>query len=94
MFFFWSFSMLMVTLCFRLLYTSKHYLSALIVLEVQMVIVLLLTMYQSVLLSGTLAGFLIMMTFIVCEAAMGAALLLSLIKSSGSDLMSTTSIGW
>nr|BBA10688.1 NADH dehydrogenase subunit 4L [Reinia echo] len=89
MFYLWSLSVLVVILLFRLQLVSKHFLSGLIVLEAISVVVLTMTLYLMTLLNSTVSGFLIILTFAVCEAAIGLSLLLCYMKLRGSDLINS-----
>nr|BBA10661.1 NADH dehydrogenase subunit 4L [Reinia hungerfordiana tokushimensis] len=93
MFYLWGISLLMVLLLIRLQFISKYYISTLLVLESVMVSSLIITLYVSLKLFSSLSVFLILLTFIVCEAALGLTLLLTYIKLQGSDYINSPFIG-
>nr|BBA10007.1 NADH dehydrogenase subunit 4L [Reinia arborea] len=80
-------SMLLVILFIRMMFVLNHYLSVLILLELLSVVVLTLTLNWTLFLNDGASGFLIVLTFLVAEAALGLAVLLTYIKSYGSDLI-------
>nr|BBA10421.1 NADH dehydrogenase subunit 4L [Reinia masaoi] len=82
-------SILMVILVFRLSFCKRHFLSMLILLESLMVVTLVFSLSVVLLLPNSMSSFLLVITFVVCEAAMGVALLLSYIQMNGSDLIGT-----
>nr|BBA10094.1 NADH dehydrogenase subunit 4L [Reinia sieboldtii] len=92
MFFSWTLSMLLFVLALRLSMIKKHYINVLIVLKAQMVLALIFTLDLVILLNNTLTGFLTILTFVVCEAALGLSLLFSYIKSNGSDMINQETI--
>nr|BBA10538.1 NADH dehydrogenase subunit 4L [Reinia monelasmus]BBA10739.1 NADH dehydrogenase subunit 4L [Reinia monelasmus] len=91
MFYLWGISLLMVFLLVRLQFISKYYMSTLLVLESVMVSSLMITLYVSMKLFSGHSMFLILLTFIVCEAALGLTLLLTYIKVHGSDYINSVS---
>nr|BBA10733.1 NADH dehydrogenase subunit 4L [Reinia hungerfordiana hungerfordiana] len=91
MFYLWGISLLMVLLLIRMLFIHKYFMSTLLVLESVMVASLLITLNMSLMLNSGLSVFLILLTFIVCEAAMGLTLLLTYIKVHGSDYINAFS---
>nr|BBA10601.1 NADH dehydrogenase subunit 4L [Reinia nakadai] len=92
MFYLWNLSVLVVILLFRLQLVNKHFLSGLIVLEALSVVVLTLSLILMTLLNSTVSGFLIILTFAVCEAAIGLSLLLCYMKLNGSDLIKSNNL--
>nr|BBA10181.1 NADH dehydrogenase subunit 4L [Stereophaedusa interlamellaris] len=82
--------LLMVLLFFFLLNTKMHMLRAILILEAMMLNTLVISIF-------TLGGlqfepfmFLLLLTFAVCEAGMGLSLLLTYMKTTGSDLIKSS----
>nr|BBA10298.1 NADH dehydrogenase subunit 4L [Euphaedusa aculus] len=70
--------------------TKSHYLIVLLYLEVMMLISLMLVNIVSLMVSGSVMAFLLVMTLAVGEAAFGLGMLLSLIKLNGNDFIKSS----
>nr|BBA10169.1 NADH dehydrogenase subunit 4L [Stereophaedusa tryoni miyakejimana]BBA10598.1 NADH dehydrogenase subunit 4L [Stereophaedusa tryoni tryoni] len=78
---------LMVLLVVFLFNTKIHYMRAILILEALMLTALLISFFILSLLHGEPFLFLLVLTFAVCEAALGLSLLLTYIKATGSDMI-------
>nr|BBA10016.1 NADH dehydrogenase subunit 4L [Stereophaedusa gouldi]BBA10166.1 NADH dehydrogenase subunit 4L [Stereophaedusa gouldi]BBA10391.1 NADH dehydrogenase subunit 4L [Stereophaedusa gouldi] len=83
---------LMVLLLIFLFNTKIHYMRAILILEAMMLTALLISFYVLSLLHGEPFLFLLLLTFAVCEAALGLSLLLTYIKATGSDMIKSSLI--
>nr|BBA10325.1 NADH dehydrogenase subunit 4L [Stereophaedusa gouldi] len=83
---------LMVLLVLFLFNTKIHYMRAILILEALMLTALLISFYILSLLHGEPFLFLLLLTFAVCEAALGLSLLLTYIKATGSDTINNALI--
>nr|BBA10175.1 NADH dehydrogenase subunit 4L [Stereophaedusa viridiflava]BBA10394.1 NADH dehydrogenase subunit 4L [Stereophaedusa ujiguntoensis] len=79
--------LLMVLLLFFLFNTKMHLLRALLILEAMMLNLLLISIFILGSVQFEPFMFLLLLTFAVVEAGMGLSLLLSYIKTTGSDLI-------
>nr|BBA10679.1 NADH dehydrogenase subunit 4L [Zaptyx exulans] len=87
-----KFSLFMLLVSHFYLYsTYSHYLSALLILESMVLILLIFVVTFSFSLLEGLMIYLFVLTLSVCEAALGLTLLISLVKLSGNDLITTFS---
>nr|BBA10685.1 NADH dehydrogenase subunit 4L [Oligozaptyx hedleyi] len=87
-----GFSMFMLLLCHFFLYSIyNHYLSALLVMESMVLMLLVFTVTFSFILLDGLMIYLFVLTLSVCEAALGLTLLISLMKLSSNDMISNLS---
>nr|BBA10322.1 NADH dehydrogenase subunit 4L [Reinia euholostoma] len=80
-------NLLMLLIVLRLMYTKKHLISSLLLLESVVIISLVISISVIALLNTSYSGYLLVLTFSVCEASLGLALLLGFIKITGSDYM-------
>nr|BBA10001.1 NADH dehydrogenase subunit 4L [Megalophaedusa surugensis] len=78
-------SLLMVLLLVIFFSTKKSFLSSLLVLESMVLISLVLSISLFWLAGNDLFLFVLLLTFVVCEAGLGLSLLLSYMKITGSD---------
>nr|BBA10754.1 NADH dehydrogenase subunit 4L [Phaedusa tripleuroptyx] len=83
---------LMVLLLLFFYNTKIHYMRAFLILECMMLTALLISFYILSLLQVEPFLFLVVLTFAVCEAGLGLSLLLTYIKTTGSDQINSTLI--
>nr|BBA10202.1 NADH dehydrogenase subunit 4L [Stereophaedusa vasta] len=82
--------LLMVLLLFFLFNTKMHMLRALLILEAMMLNALVISIFVLGYLQLEPSLFLLLLTFAVCEAGMGLSLLLTYIKTTGSDMIKSS----
>nr|BBA10205.1 NADH dehydrogenase subunit 4L [Stereophaedusa nugax] len=83
-------TLLMVLLLLFFFNTKTHYMRAFLILEAMMLTALLISFYVLSLLQVEPFLFLLLLTFAVCEAGLGLSLLLTYIKTTGSDQIKNT----
>nr|BBA10019.1 NADH dehydrogenase subunit 4L [Megalophaedusa proba caryostoma] len=87
------FPLILLTLLFVLICSffsiKKHFLAALLLLESIVLISLLITLFVLGFESGSLYIFIMVLTLGVCEAGLGLSLLISFIKITSTDLLSS-----
>nr|BBA10592.1 NADH dehydrogenase subunit 4L [Phaedusa valida valida] len=87
MYLYWTLFFFMVFLLMFLLGTKVHFLRAFLILEAIMLTVLVISIFFLMRLQFEPFMFLVLLTFAVCEAGLGLSLLLTYIKSTGSDMI-------
>nr|BBA10076.1 NADH dehydrogenase subunit 4L [Phaedusa kelantanensis] len=87
--FLFNLSLFMLFLSLKFFKVQYHYLSALLIIEAIMLTAIIFMVFLSHLMHGSLNMYLLILTFSVGEAAMGLALLMSTIKLSGQDFISS-----
>nr|BBA10808.1 NADH dehydrogenase subunit 4L [Stereophaedusa valida striatella] len=87
MYLYWTLFFFMVFLLMFLLSTKVHFLRAFLILEAIMLTVLIISIFFLMRLQFEPFMFLVLLTFAVCEAGLGLSLLLTYIKSTGSDMI-------
>nr|BBA10508.1 NADH dehydrogenase subunit 4L [Megalophaedusa aurantiaca] len=83
-------AMLLVFFSYIIFSTKKYILSSLLVLEAFVLLSLILSISFMDLSGYSLSFFILLLTFGVCEAGLGLSLLLSYIKASGNDVISSS----
>nr|BBA10262.1 NADH dehydrogenase subunit 4L [Stereophaedusa hemileuca hemileuca] len=85
---FYSVNLLLMVLILLFFFNTKnHFMVALLILETLMLITLVISIYLLSLLQIEPFMFLVLLTFAVCEAGLGLSLLLTYIKTTGSDML-------
>nr|BBA10859.1 NADH dehydrogenase subunit 4L [Stereophaedusa tokunoshimaensis] len=78
---------LMVLLVFFLFNTKTHFMRVILILEAIMLTALIISIFLLSMVQKEPYVFLLLLTFAVVEAALGLSLLLSYMKSTGSDVI-------
>nr|BBA10247.1 NADH dehydrogenase subunit 4L [Hemiphaedusa minuta] len=85
----YTLAVLMVLLFIRFFNMQKHFLSALLLLESMVVIMLMSVLALMLLLNDTKVAWFLLVTFAVAEAALGLSMLISYIKINKNDYIKT-----
>nr|BBA10691.1 NADH dehydrogenase subunit 4L [Stereophaedusa neniopsis]BBA10850.1 NADH dehydrogenase subunit 4L [Stereophaedusa neniopsis] len=87
---FCKFLLLLMVMMFIFLYNTKtHFMVALLLMETIMLSALVMSIFMFSLSQFEPFIFLLLLTFAVCEAALGLSLLLTYIKVTGSDMINS-----